>query len=91
MSGQVIDKFRCSITRPTNCLTPEFLARTNEVYHRGYTLPYNLANGIRRYEGYNSLESVIMDLGSDPKPYELVRDGPNAHHVARADQFTKLG
>jgi hypothetical protein len=30
-----------------------------------------------------------MDLGSDPKLYEPVRDGPNAHHVARADQFTK--
>jgi hypothetical protein len=30
-----------------------------------------------------------MDLGSDPELYEPVRDGPNAHHVARADQFTK--
>ena len=88
-SGQVIDRFKCSATRPTNCLTPEFLARTNEVYHRGYTLPYELKNGIKRYEGYNSLESVIMDLGSDPQLYEPVRDGPNAHHVARADQFTK--
>lgn len=88
-SSQVIDKFKCSATRPTNCLTPAFLARTNEVYHRGYTLQYALANGIKRYEGYNSLESVIMDLGSDPKLYEPVRDGPNAHHVARADQFTK--
>jgi len=89
MSGEVIAHFKCSASRPTNCLTDAFLAGTNEVYHRGYTLPYELANGNKRYEGYNSLESVIMDLGSDPKLYEPVRDGPNAHHVARADQFTK--
>ena len=30
-----------------------------------------------------------MDLGTDPKLYEPVRDGPNAHHVARVDQFVK--
>jgi len=89
MSDQVIAHFKCSASRPTDCLTDAFLARTNEVYHRGYTLPYELANGNKRYEGYNSLESVIMDLGSDPQLYEPVRDGPNAHHVARADQFTK--
>jgi hypothetical protein len=89
LSAQVLDHFKCSSTRPTNCLTPTFIARTNQVYHEGYSLPYALANGIKRYEGYNSLESVIMDLGSDPKLYEPVQDGPNAHHVARADQFTK--
>jgi hypothetical protein len=66
MSDEVIAHFKCSASRPTNCLTDAFLARTNEVYHRGYTLPYELANGNKRYEGYNSLESVIMDLGSDP-------------------------
>src|SRR6266853_495448 len=74
---------------PTNCLTPTFIARTNQVYHRGYTLPYPLANGIVRYEGYNSLESVIMDLGTNPHLFNPVQDGPNAHHVARADQFVK--
>jgi feruloyl esterase len=89
LSSQVIDHFKCSATRPTNCLTPAFLARTNEVYHRGYTLPYPLANGITRYEGYNSLESVIMDLGTNPHLFDPVQDGPNAHHVARADQFVK--
>ena len=89
LSDQVIDHFKCSPTRPTNCLTPAFLARTNQVYHRGYTLPYALANGIMRYEGYNSLESVIMDLGTNPHLFDPVQDGPNAHHVARADQFVK--
>ena len=89
LSDQVIDHFKCSATRPTNCLTPTFIARTNQVYHRGYTLPYPLANGIMRYEGYNSLESVIMDLGTNPHLFNPVQDGPNAHHVARADQFVK--
>jgi len=89
MSNQVLEHFKCSNTRPTNCLSPEFIARTNQVYHEGYTLPYALANGIKQYEGYNSLESVIMDLGTDPQLYDPVRDGPNAHHAARADQFIK--
>ena len=65
------------------------LSRTVPVYHDGYSLPYTLANGITRYEGYNSLESVIMDLGTDPTLYNPVQDGPNAHHVARADQFVR--
>jgi hypothetical protein len=89
MSNQVLEHFKCSNTRSTNCLSPEFIARTNQVYHEGYTLPYALANGIKQYEGYNSLESVIMDLGTDPQLYDPVRDGPNAHHAARADQFIK--
>jgi len=88
-SSQVLDHFKCSAARPTNCLTPTFIARTNQVYHEGYTLPYALANGNKRYEGYNSLESVIMDLGSEAHLYDPVRDGPNAHHAARADQFVK--
>ena len=89
LSGKVLDHFKCSTARPTNCLTPAFIARTNQAYHEGYTLPYELANGITRYEGYNSLESVLMDLGTDPHLFSPVQDGPNAHHVARADQFVK--
>jgi len=88
-SSQVIAHFACPPGVTTNCLTPAMIASSVQAYHEGYTLPYALANGIMQYEGYNSLESVLMDVGTDPVLYNPVKDGPNAHHVARADQFVK--
>jgi hypothetical protein len=69
---------------PANCLTPAQL-KTIAVYHEGYTIPYAFANGITRYEGYNSLEGITMQLGSDARFIDPPPTGPNAHHVNRAD------
>ena len=57
---------------PAHCLTPAQL-KTIVVYHDGYTIPYAFANGIARYEGYNSLEGITMQTGAqaafiDPPP-----------------------
>jgi pimeloyl-ACP methyl ester carboxylesterase len=74
---------------PANCLTPAQL-KTIAVYHEGYTIPYAFANGITRYEGYNSLEGITMQLGSEARFIDPPPTGPNAHHVNRADQFLKF-
>jgi hypothetical protein len=73
---------------PANCLTQAQLG-TIAVYHEGYSLPYSLANNISDYTGYNALEGITMELGSQAAYTNPVIDGLNAHHVARADQFVK--
>ena len=73
---------------PPNCLTQAQLG-TIAVYHEGYSLPYSLANNISDYTGYNALEGITMELGSQAAYTNPVIDNVNAHHVARADQFVK--
>src|SRR5207247_6335304 len=73
---------------PLNCLTQAQLG-TIGVYHEGYQLPYALANNISSYTGYNALEGITMELGSQAAYTNPVIDNINAHHVARADQFVK--
>ena len=87
-SQAVIDHFSCKDGQaPGTCLTPVQIERTIRVYHDGYTLPYQLANGFDRYPGYNSLEGVVMNLGTQAAYAEPVISGPNAHHAARAYEF----
>ena len=73
---------------PANCLTQPQLG-TIGVYHEGYQLPYSFANNITNYPGYNALEGITMELGSQAAYTNPVIDNVNAHHVARADQFVK--
>jgi pimeloyl-ACP methyl ester carboxylesterase len=73
---------------PAQCLTAAQL-KTIAVYHEGYSLPYSLANNIKRYTGYNSLEGILMQIGAQAAYIEPPPTGPNAHHVNRADQFVK--
>ncbi|MCS7461449.1 tannase/feruloyl esterase family alpha/beta hydrolase [Paenibacillus doosanensis] len=62
---------------------------TLNLYHDGCVLPYSLANGVTAIPGYNSLEGILMQLGSHPEPSNPMKSGPNAHHAERADQFFK--
>ncbi len=89
-SGAALEALRCRAGEsghPTHCLTAMQVERTMRVYHQGYALPYALANGATDYRGYNSLEGIAMQLGSQPALLEPPRSGPNAHHVDRAYQF----
>ena len=74
---------------PDHCLTTAQIERTIRIYHDGYTLPYKLADGVDSYRGYNSLEGITMQLGSQPAYREPPVSGPNAHHSSRADEFMK--
>ncbi|MFW7348794.1 MAG: tannase/feruloyl esterase family alpha/beta hydrolase [Pigmentiphaga sp.] len=88
----LLDALRCKsgeTGHPDNCLTDVQIEKTIAVYHDGYTIPYSFANGIRAYAGYNSLEGITMQLGSQAAYIEPPQSGPNAHHASRADQFVK--
>lgn len=89
-SAAALAALRCTggeTGNPEHCLTPAQVDRTMRVYHQGYTLPYAFANGARDYLGYNSLEGIAMQLGSQRDLLDPPRSGPNAHHVDRAYQF----
>lgn len=86
---EFLDEMRCEegTSDATACLTDAQIDRTISVYHEGYTLPYDLANGMTEYRGYNALEGVAMALGEQPDYSEPVQSGPHAHHAARAYEF----
>jgi feruloyl esterase len=91
-SPKLIERLRCKNGEqghPEHCLTTAQIERTINVYHNGYTLPYAFAHGIRNYPGYNNLEGILMQVGSQAEYIEPPPTGPNAHHVNRADQFIK--
>jgi feruloyl esterase len=91
-SPAALEALRCrggETGHPPHCLTPAQIDRTMAVYHQGYTLPYRLANGVDAYLGYNSLEGITMQLGSQAAYLQPPVSGPNAHHVSRADQFIR--
>ena len=90
-SGALLESLTCKngeTDYPAQCLTAGQL-KTISTYHDGYTLPYAFANNIAKYEGYNSLEGVSMQIGTQSTYIEPPPSGPNAHHVSRADQFVK--
>jgi hypothetical protein len=73
MSAQLLEELSCKNGEtgyPDNCLTPAQITRTLDVYHNGYTLPYSFVNGISTYPGYNSLEGITMQIGSQPEYIE---------------------
>ncbi len=72
---------------PGDCLTRAQIERTLKIYHEGYSLPYQLAGGIDTYPGYNSLEGIMMQLGSEPQMRTPPVSGPNAHHSSRSFEF----
>ncbi len=91
-SSQLVASLACKAGEtgtPAHCLTPVQIERTLGVYHDGYRLPYAFAHGISNYPGYNSLEGISMQIGSQKGYIEPPPTGPNAHHVNRADQFLK--
>jgi feruloyl esterase len=92
-SAAALEALRCrgaETGNPEHCLTQAQVERTMRVYHQGYTLPYAFANGSRDYLGYNSLEGIAMQLGSQRDLLDPPRSGPNAHHVDRAYQFFRF-
>lgn len=85
-----VESLRCrgnETGNPETCLTEAQIARTIRVYHQGYTLPYAFANGARDYRGYNSLEGVLMQVGSERDLAETPHVERNARHAALAYQF----
>ena len=87
ISGSIIEDLRCSDgDDPAQCLNQTQIDRVIGVYHEGYTLPYELG-GLSAYPGYNSLEGVVMNIGTQPEFINPPPSGPNAHHVNRAFQF----
>jgi hypothetical protein len=86
----LLESLRCKpgATSP-DCLSPLQVERSIAVYHDGYKLPYQLANGFQTYPGYNSLEGITMQLGSQSAYLNPPVSGPNAHHSSRADQFMR--
>ncbi|MBW9070117.1 tannase/feruloyl esterase family alpha/beta hydrolase [Rhizobium pusense] len=89
-SAALVEKLACKAGEsgnPENCLTNAQIDRTLKIYHDGYALPYPLANGIDSYPGYNSLEGILMQLGSEPQMRDPPVSGPNAHHSSRAFEF----
>jgi feruloyl esterase len=89
-AAAALEALRCrggETGHPGHCLTETQAERSMRVYHQGYSLPYAFANGARDYLGYNSLEGIAMQLGSQPALLDPPRSGPNAHHVDRAYQF----
>jgi feruloyl esterase len=89
-SAAALEALRCragETGHPAHCLTAAQAERTMRIYHQGYSLPFAFANGARDYLGYNSLEGIAMQLGSQPALLSPPRSGPNAHHVDRAYQF----
>ena len=93
LSSRLLEELACKngeTGNPDNCLTPAQIAKTIDVYHNGYTLPFSFVNGIHTYPGYNSLEGILMQIGTQPQYITPTPpSGPNAHHVNRADQFMK--
>ncbi|PWS38953.1 tannase/feruloyl esterase family alpha/beta hydrolase [Falsiroseomonas bella] len=89
-SAAALEALRCrggETGNPEACLTGAQIERTMRVYHEGYRLPFAFANGATDYLGYNSLEGIAMQLGSQRELLAPPRSGPNAHHVDRAYQF----
>lgn len=87
ISGSIIEDLRCSEgDDPALCLNQTQIDQVIGVYHEGYTLPYELG-GLSGYPGYNSLEGVVMNIGTQPEFINPPPSGPNAHHVNRAFQF----
>jgi len=94
LSSRLLEELACKNGEtgyPDTCLTPAQIAKTIDVYHNGYALPFSFVNGINVYPGYNSLEGITMQIGSQPGYITPTPpSGPNAHHVNRADQFMKF-
>ncbi|MES5048265.1 tannase/feruloyl esterase family alpha/beta hydrolase [Rhizobium nepotum] len=89
-SAALVERLACrtDITgRPEDCLTKAQIDRTLKIYHEGYSLPYTLENGIDAYPGYNSLEGIMMQLGSELQIRTPPVSGPNAHHSSRSFEF----
>lgn len=89
ISAAIIEELRCAEGEEDSpgCLNDIQIDRTIAVYHEGYALPYELSPGISDYPGYNSLEGVLMNVGTEPGFLIPPPSGPNAHHVNRAYQF----
>lgn len=86
----LVESLACKLEvtgNPEDCLTKDQIDRTLKIYHEGYSLPYQLANGIDTYPGYNSLEGIMMQLGSEPQMRMPPVSGPNAHHSSRSFEF----
>lgn len=89
-SKGLVESLSCEGERtgnPEDCLTKAQIERTLGIYHEGYSLPYKLADGIDTYLGYNSLEGIMMQLGSEPQMRNPPASGPNAHHSSRSFEF----
>lgn len=81
------DAFLAQITQKYGLTEAQL--KTIDIYENGYTLDYEMANGMNSYHGYSALEGGLMDLGPDPVPREPLDTAYNVHHGDRADGVFK--
>ena len=81
------DAFLAQITQKYGLTEAQL--KTIDIYENGYTLDYEMVNGMNSYHGYSALEGGLMDLGPDPVPREPLDTAYNVHHGDRADGVFK--
>jgi hypothetical protein len=75
LSENILAAIRCpdGTNQSDTCLSDPQIATVRTV-HTDLELPYELADGVRRFQGYNVLEGAGIPLGSDP----VLRNPPTA-------------
>lgn len=73
ISENTLTSLRCAdgTDQGDTCLSDQQIATVRTV-NTDLVLPYSLADGVNRYQGYNALTGTDMQLGSDP----VLRDPP---------------
>lgn len=89
-SAARLQKWACRTPGQADCLTPVQIARTIKTYHDGYSVKWTAKDGLNGFGGYNSLEGVEMNLGTQKTYTNPPVSGPAAHHADRAAQFAKF-
>jgi feruloyl esterase len=87
-AAERLRKWSCPNSAPP-CLTPAQLSTTIQVYHEGFSDSWQPRDSANGFKGYNILEGVAMELGSQPEFKLPLVEGPNAHAALRADEFLK--
>jgi hypothetical protein len=93
---EIIESLRCTNaqrgSQRDSCLSEPQIA-TLETLRDGFTLPYQLAYGVRRYYGYNVFQGVDFSSGlglGDSSTVELpLRFDQNGYLFAQADGYMK--
>eukprot|EP00873_Tetraselmis_striata_P032651 jgi/Tetstr1/452915/TSEL_039951.t1 len=64
ISSSIVKDLRCPADEvAANCLNQTQIDRVIDSYYNGYTLPCEIG-GWSEYKGYNSLEGVVMNIGT---------------------------
>ncbi|MAN76388.1 MAG: hypothetical protein CML24_04110 [Rhizobiales bacterium] len=76
ISSSIVEDLRCPADQvAANCLNQTQIDRVIDVYYNGYTLPCEIG-GWSEYKGYNSLEGVVMNIGTQAEYINPRRPAP---------------